>query len=61
MWSAVVQVFEALEPKNVKLVPHDEFGFALKGNDGSVLTFNPHAAMGYIHNDWDAINQKAGW
>ena len=32
---------------------------ALFGNDGTVLTFDPKIAQGYIASDWDAINCRA--
>lgn len=50
------QVQEAAKTaKNVRVR-----GETLIGNDGLILTQNPHIALGYVKTDWDAINCKAG-
>jgi hypothetical protein len=33
---------------------------ALWGNDGTILTYSPTIAMGFVQMDWDCINQQPG-
>lgn len=51
-WSQVTEA--AKTAKNVKVR-----GESLVGNDGLILTQNPHIALGYIRSDWDAISCTA--
>ena len=54
-WADVENLIKTTSPKNVYKV-----GESLRGNDGLILTQNPHIAAGYVKTDWNAIECRAG-
>ena len=54
-WNEVTAAIVNTGAKNVRVD-----GNRLMGNDGTVLTFDPKIAAGYVKADWDAINCCVG-
>ena len=59
IWNDVKQLIETSSPRFVRLGVTPQQVPCLWGNDGTVLTTNPHIAFGYVVSDWDAINCHA--
>ena len=58
-WTDVQTEIHRSKPRNVKLHSTPHYRVCLQGNDGTVLSTDPHIALGYVRSDWDAINCQA--
>ena len=58
LWDDLAALVRSTGARNVT-VEDTPRGQVLKGNDGTIFTFDPVIARGYVLSDWDAINCKA--